>query len=83
MEVGLQGVLSKFADSTKSGGDVDSSENGEALQRDLDKLESWAIFNCRKFNKCKCHILYLGGATLAGGQRTLESSPLKEIWGSW
>ena len=35
----------------KLGGDVDSIEDGEGLQRDLDKTESWSITNTMKFNK--------------------------------
>jgi len=53
-DVGLEGVLSKFADDTKLGAAVDSIEGGEDLQRDLDKLESWAITNYIKFNKRNC-----------------------------
>lgn len=46
--------MSKFADDTKLGAAVDSIEVGEDLQRDLDKLESWAITNYIKFNKRNC-----------------------------
>lgn len=47
MGVGLEGVLSKFVDNTNLGGDVDSIRGGEASERDLDKLESWAITSHR------------------------------------
>lgn len=47
MGVGLKGVLSKFVDNTNLGGDVDSIRGGEASERDLDKLESWAITSHR------------------------------------
>ena len=60
LDVGLEGVLSKFEDDTNLGGAADSIEGREALKRDLDKLKSWAITNSMKFNKKKCQILHLG-----------------------
>ncbi|KAJ7415266.1 rna-directed dna polymerase from mobile element jockey-like [Pitangus sulphuratus] len=60
LDTRLEGILSKFADDTKLGGAIDSLEGREALQRDLNKLEDWAITNPMKFNKGKCQILHLG-----------------------
>ncbi|GAB0199614.1 mitochondrial enolase superfamily member 1 [Grus japonensis] len=78
LDVGLEGVASKFADDTKLGGAVDSVKGGEALQRDLDRLENWAIANPIRFNKGKCQILHLGrgnpGCTHRLGDETLETS---------
>ncbi|GAB0179064.1 hypothetical protein GRJ2_000371700 [Grus japonensis] len=75
---GLEGVVSKFVDDTKLGGAVDSVEGGEALQRDLDRLENWAITNRMRFNRGKCQILHLGrdnpGYTYILGDETLETS---------
>ncbi|GAB0202528.1 mitochondrial enolase superfamily member 1 [Grus japonensis] len=78
LDVGLEGVVSKFAGDTKLGGAVHSVEGGEALQRDLDRLENWAITNRMRFNKGKCRTLHLGrgnpGCTHRLGDEMLETS---------
>ncbi|KAJ7399311.1 hypothetical protein BTVI_116089 [Pitangus sulphuratus] len=78
LDAGLEGILSKFPDDTKLRGAADSLKGREALQRDFDKLEDWAITNHIKFNKGKCWILHLGwgnpGCTDRPGNEMLESS---------
>ena len=54
-------ALTTSADDRKLGDEVNTSEGQAISQRDLDRLEEWAIKNCVKFKKDKCKILQLGG----------------------
>jgi len=53
-------VYPQCADDTKLCGAVDTLEQRDSIQSDLDRLERWAYANLTKLNRAKCKVLHIG-----------------------
>lgn len=54
------GIECKLDDYTKLSSTVDTVDVRDAIRRDLDKLQRWALVKLIKFNNAKCKFLHLG-----------------------
>jgi len=62
IDTGIDCILTKFAEDTKHGVAVDIIEGRDTIQRNLDKLDTWAHRNLMMFNKIK--VLYFSWGNL-------------------
>lgn len=73
----LMSKIGKFADDTKMGKSVSSSEGVQKLQQDLVKLGNWAENWQMSFNTDKCAVIHLGSENRKH-QYSLGNSVLRE-----
>ena len=80
---GTVSTLSKYADDTKLGGVAGTPEGCAAIQRDLDRLESWAGRNQRRCNKSKLHLGSVICGAVIGVEKMVDSNKEGGDVGVW
>lgn len=59
LDAEIECTVSNFGDDNKLGEVIDSLAGRDALQIDMDRLESWAIITSMRFHQSKYWILHL------------------------
>ena len=77
LDDGLSSTILKFADDTKIYGGVDSWEDRNRLQRDLERLVEWADRWQMSFNVEKCKVMHLGGHNMEGVELCDEAAKVE------
>ena len=72
LEENVAGLISKFADDTKIGGVVDSEEDCQRIQQDINRLETWTEKWQMEFNPDKSEIMHFGRMHVGILQQTTE-----------
>ena len=72
IDSGVKCTFSKFADDTKLCGQMDTPEERDAIQKDLDRFEQWVQENLMRFNKYQCEVLHLGRGNIHYHHRLRE-----------
>ncbi|KAJ7407892.1 hypothetical protein BTVI_61559 [Pitangus sulphuratus] len=87
MDRGIECTLSKFVNNTNLCGVFNMLEGRGAIQRDLDRLESWACTNLMKFNKAKCKVPHPVRAIPSTNTGWLKNESItalrRKTWGCW
>ena len=60
IDVGLNNLISKFADDTKIGSSIITDHDRISLQEDLNKISEWSQRWEKPIDVNKCHILQIG-----------------------
>ncbi|KAJ7408870.1 rna-directed dna polymerase from mobile element jockey-like [Pitangus sulphuratus] len=78
-------ALSKVTDDTKLSGAVDTHEEWDGIQRDMETLKKWVHEDLMNFIKTKCKVLHLGRGNPQYqhrlGNEGIERSPVEKDLG--
>ncbi len=77
LDCGIVSKISKFADDTKLGGKVLTTDDCKAIQRDLDNLSTWSDKWLLNFNGAKCKVMHVGYNNVKYNYKLQEQNLLK------